>query len=278
MAAAKWNQDIRCGRYFDPHTGLGVLLDGVDIPSIRIHECGATVLGEGWNYHGVCSPFWRAYFNLDEGASVRCDGKRFTLCPTRLVILPEDSLFECRCRGRVRHLWVHFSLPFVGSPPGPWAGKLQAAEASLWHSLYLLAESGASPHRLRYSFAAGLMQELGKLGPELAPACSEKLKRMLAWMEAWTDAPPSLQEMAAHAGMSRRSFLRWFASETGATPVAYFRRSRIRDACRLLRFSTGSVEEIAEATGFANRHHFTRAFTAETGMGPAAFRRANSST
>ena len=97
-------------------------------------------------------------------------------------------------------------------------------------------------------------------------------------MESWTDAPPSLEEMAAHAGMSRRSFLRWFASETGSTPVAYLRHSRIRDACRLLRFGTGSVEEIAEATGFANRHHFTRAFTAETGMGPAAFRRANSSS
>lgn len=105
---------------------------------------------------------------------------------------------------------------------------------------------------------------------------SEKLRRIHAWMEGWTRTPPSLEEMATHAGMSRRSFLRWFSNETGETPVAYLRRIRIREACRLLRFGSQSVDEIAEATGFADRYHFTRAFTAVSGMGPAAFRRVNS--
>ena len=110
----------------------------------------------------------------------------------------------------------------------------------------------------------------------LAQARSEKLKRIHAWMESSHRTPPSLEAMATHAGMSRRSFLRWFSNETAETPVAYLRRLRIREACRLLRFGSQSVDEIAEATGFADRFHFTRAFTAVTGMGPAAFRRANS--
>jgi transcriptional regulator GlxA family with amidase domain len=75
--------------------------------------------------------------------------------------------------------------------------------------------------------------------------------------------------------MSRRSFLRWFSEEIGETPMAWLRRIRIREACRLLRFGNQSLDEIAEATGFADRHHFTRVFTAMTGMGPAAFRRAS---
>ncbi|MFZ4778358.1 MAG: helix-turn-helix domain-containing protein [Terrimicrobiaceae bacterium] len=264
------------GRYFDPHTGIGVQMDGMELPSLRIHECGATVLGMSWNHHGVRSPFWRAYFNPDAGASVRVEGKWLALGPSRLVIVPEDTLFDCKCQKSARHFWMHFSYPLAGDPPPVWSGKLKASERALWHSLYELTNKKSSSHRLRHACAGALMQEFGKMEESLPPARSEKLRRIHAWMENGICTPPSLEEMATHAGMSRRSFLRWFSNETGETPVAYLRRIRIREACRLLRFGIRSVDEIAEATGFADRYHFTRAFTAVTGMGPAAFRRANS--
>lgn len=275
MVRAKSKEPGSASGYFDPHTHSGVLLDDMEVPSLRIHECGAKVLDRHWNHQGVRSPFWRAYFNLDDGAAIHVGGKWLPLGPTRSVIVPEDTLFDCRCRGSARHFWIHFSIPLVGDPPPPWVGKLQAAEAASWHSLYQLANEKTSPHRLRHACAAALLQEFGKMKEGLAPARSEKLKRILAWMESSLRPPPSLEAMAAHAGMSRRSFLRWFSSETGETPVACLRRIRIRKACRLLRFGSRSLEEIAEDTGFADRHHFTRAFTAETGMGPATFRRAN---
>lgn len=233
------------------------------------------VLGRHWSHERVRSPFWRAYFNPDEGAAVRVDGQWLPLGPTLLVILPEDSFFDCRCRGSVRHFWIHFSFPIAGDPPLPWSGELMGHEVALWHSLHQLAEGKASPHRLRYACVAALMQELAKKEEGLRTARSEKLKRIHAWMENLSNNPPSLEEMAAHAGMSRRSFLRWFYAETGETPVAYLRGIRIREACRLLRFGNQSVDEIAEATGFADRYHFTHAFNAVTGMGPAAFRRAS---
>jgi len=96
---------------------------------------------------------------------------------------------------------------------------------------------------------------------------------MAFWFERSLRNPPSLDEMAARAHMGHRSFLRWFQRETGCTPVTFLTRRRIREACRLLRFGPDSIEQIAEATGFANRHHFTRAFSAQTGRGPSAFRK-----
>jgi AraC-like DNA-binding protein len=275
MLGRKLKSTAGVARYFEPHTGIGALLDDMDLPSLRIHECGVTVLDEKWNYKGVCSPFWRAYFNPDVGAEVRVAGKFLPLGPSQLVILPEETLFDCRCLKNARHLWIHFSFPLTGTPPAFWSGQLQTSDVALWQSLYQLAEKGCSPHRLRYACAAALLQEFSKKEGGFPPARSGKLKRIHAWLESRSHVPPSLEEMASHAGMSRRSFLRWFAAETGGTPVAYLRRIRIREACRLLRFGNGSLEEIAESTGFADRHHFTRAFTAETGMGPATFRRAN---
>jgi AraC-like DNA-binding protein len=275
MAHGTWKKTSTSSPYFDPHTGSGVLLDDEEVPSLRVHECGAKVIDRHWSHQGVRSPFWRAYFNPNEGAAVRVAGKWISLGPSRVVIIPEDTLFDCRCRGSVRHLWIHFSYPLAGDPPSAWTGKLQEPERDIWHSLYDLANRKSSPHRLRYACAAALMQEFGKKEEATPPVRSEQLRRIHAWMKNCMRMPPSLDEMAAHAGMSRRSFLRWFLAETGETPVAFQRRIRIREACRLLRFGNQSVDEIAEATGFADRHHFTRAFKAITGMGPAAFRRAS---
>ncbi len=263
------------GPYFDPHTGSGVLLGGVEVPAIRIHECGAKLVDRHWIHHGVRSPFWRAYYNPDKGAAVCVAGKWIPLGPSHVVIVPEDTLFDCKCEKSTRHFWVHFSYPLAGDPPPVWSGKLNASEQALWHSLYELTKKNSHPHRLRHACVGALLQEFGKMEASLPPARSEKLRRIHSWMENGIRTPPSLDEMASHAAMSRRSFLRWFQSETGETPVAYLRRIRIREACRLLRFGNQSVDEIAVATGYANRYHFTRAFNAVTGMGPAAFRRAS---
>jgi hypothetical protein len=59
------------GPYFDPHNGSGVLLGSVEVPALKIHECGAKVMDRHWIHHGVRSPFWRAYYNPDKGAAVR---------------------------------------------------------------------------------------------------------------------------------------------------------------------------------------------------------------
>ena len=51
---------------------------------------------------------------------------------------------------------------------------------------------------------------------------------------------------------------------------------RLAEARRLLSATELAVGEIAEATGFANQFHFSRAFRRASGMTPSAYRRAHS--
>ncbi len=55
--------------------------------------------------------------------------------------------------------------------------------------------------------------------------------------------------------------------------AAFVAERRIREACRRLALSADSIEQVAEAAGFANRHHFSRVFKRFAGCGPAEFRR-----
>jgi AraC-like DNA-binding protein len=104
-------------------------------------------------------------------------------------------------------------------------------------------------------------------------AVPERLRRVFNGIEQALAEPLTNDTLAAQAGMSVEAFIRWFKGRTGRTPAAFVAERRIREACRLLAFGESSIEQVAEAVGFSNRHHFSRVFKRYAGCGPAAFRR-----
>lgn len=256
-------------RFFDPRTGRGVVLAGVSVPVV--HECGFMELDRSWNYHGVCSPFWRAYVNFDPGAAIVAGGRRIPLRPGRVVIIPEEVVYSCHPKSCVRHLWIHFSLPDGQRHSAPVDVVLSSARFAECGHLAARIRAGASD--LPALCAALLLQLLSALPSSArSAATSESWLAFVRWIESRLGRPPPVAEMAARQSMSERAFHRWFRSVADASPAGWVLRRRIREACRHLRFGSLSIEQIAEATGFADRHHFTRAFRAETGTTPATYR------
>lgn len=80
-------------------------------------------------------------------------------------------------------------------------------------------------------------------------------------------------QLAAQAGMSVNSLIRQFQRHLGMSPRQYLQRERIQRACRLLQFTSKTVEQIAEECGFCDRHYFTRIFKKQRGIGPGGFRK-----
>jgi AraC family transcriptional activator FtrA len=94
------------------------------------------------------------------------------------------------------------------------------------------------------------------------------------WAVEWLEQPLDVAAMAAHAGVSPRTFARRFREESGTTPLQWLLGQRVLEARRLLEESDLPVETIAWRCGFGTaaslREHFRRA-TATT---PTAYRRA----
>jgi transcriptional regulator GlxA family with amidase domain len=93
------------------------------------------------------------------------------------------------------------------------------------------------------------------------------------WAEARLRQPLDVAAMAAHAGVSPRTFARRFRAETGTTPLQWLLARRVLEARRLLEGSDLPVEEVADRCGFGGaaslRDHFRRA----TSTTPTAYRR-----
>lgn len=107
------------------------------------------------------------------------------------------------------------------------------------------------------------------------PECpAGPLTGVLSWLERHLDLPVTVEELAARAHMSPRTFARRFVAETGTTPLRWITWQRILLAQQLLEETDESVDRIAARAGFGNatvmRHHF-RVWRGTT---PNAYRRA----
>jgi transcriptional regulator GlxA family with amidase domain len=102
------------------------------------------------------------------------------------------------------------------------------------------------------------------------------LLRALAAMEAHVAEPLDRAAIAAHADVTIRHLERLFRQQLGTTADRAYRDIRLDRARDLLRGTTMTAAEVAQACGFATAPHFSRAFSARFGITPAAERTAPS--
>jgi transcriptional regulator GlxA family with amidase domain len=100
------------------------------------------------------------------------------------------------------------------------------------------------------------------------------LEPLLRWMEDNSGRDLTLDEIAAHAGMSTRTLNRRFREQTGTTPLQWLHRARVRRAQYLLETTAYPVDRIAAQVGFGSPTAFRDRFRRVAGTTPAAYRRA----
>jgi AraC family transcriptional regulator len=92
------------------------------------------------------------------------------------------------------------------------------------------------------------------------------------------EANHSVEELAAHSGVTPSHFCRIFRKATGVSPHQYVMRARLDRARTMLEQSDTPIAMIAEALGFTSQSHFTRAFRQFAGETPSDFRKRRQET
>ncbi|MCR9114862.1 MAG: GlxA family transcriptional regulator [Rhodobacteraceae bacterium] len=111
---------------------------------------------------------------------------------------------------------------------------------------------------------AGLVERVGSTNAAILDAVEA--------MEAHVAEPLTLDRLAGTAGLSPRQLNRLFTEKLGRPTMRYYRELRLQKAQSLLRNSPLTLTEIALATGFASSSHFSRAYAAQFGQPPSAYR------
>ena len=82
----------------------------------------------------------------------------------------------------------------------------------------------------------------------------------------------SVDQLAARAHMSPRTFARRFKADFGATPAAWLSRQRILHAQRLLEKTDLGLDRIAYESGFGSAAVLRQNFARTLGLTPTAYR------
>jgi AraC-like DNA-binding protein/quercetin dioxygenase-like cupin family protein len=136
------------------------------------------------------------------------------------------------------------------------------------------AEGGRLLAKSYLMLIVGLLARRYGHGASESPHLEMRLGRVLSWIEQNLARPVNVAELAIMAAMSERTFLRRFREATGASPIDYVIRARIRQAVSLLRDRSSrlTITEIAFRCGFDDSNYFTRQFRKTTGASPRSYR------
>ncbi|WDY55676.1 GlxA family transcriptional regulator [Pseudomonas sp. PSKL.D1] len=108
--------------------------------------------------------------------------------------------------------------------------------------------------------------------PEIDPSLPRGVRLALELMHANIEDPISIDEIAEHAGLSRRHLERLFRRHVQATPPRYYLELRLTHARQLLQHTSKSLTEVAVASGFVSFPHFYRRFRELYAIAPRQFR------
>lgn len=281
------------------------LLGGLDLKVLAIQR---TEAGRWWNFRHVISPFSRLWLILDGKAAVSHHGRKFTLEPQRLHLIPPFTVHDCSCASRMDHYHLHFVSRL---PTGIDLLSLLDCEFQLPASAetlrYFQRLEALHPQRKLPCFdpareeyrrfpvtaeqtahelaASDLFEADGILKLLLAPFLRSarghggehaKVRQQFLAVQQFIHErmhePLLLGDLARVAKLHPTYFSDRFHELVGVRPLEYLTRRRVERAQYLLLTSRGSVKQVAAEVGVPDAAYFSRIFSRFCGCSPSDYR------
>ncbi|KQN55057.1 MULTISPECIES: helix-turn-helix domain-containing protein [unclassified Erwinia] len=238
------------GETLGPRTQRGVQFIALLSGSVTI-EAGSRVLHLVPGTLALLLPGEREFFRFDAVVAsehIWCQ-LDFTVPPegiaAQLAALPQTIAVDNQVE-QLMELGMSLTARRSGSP----RVLLSLAETLLWY----------------YASCAERPQE------EAAQTMPKSVREACKYIAMRYQHPLALEDIAARAHCSVNHLIALFRQHLQLTPARYLRDVRLRHAERLLTRSSLPVALVAEQCGFVSPFHFSRAFKAQFGLPPLAFR------
>jgi AraC-like DNA-binding protein len=160
--------------------------------------------------------------------------------------------------------------------PGPLAGRefprpiVRDARLAARFAAAHAALCGQTTALERDVALAECLAELAGLVPAAEPRDDPALRRARDYLLADLGARPTLDELAAAAGVGKYRLIRLFRAAEGMPPHRYLLAHRIRRARRLLEAGE-PIAAVAAATGFSDQSHLHRHVRRALGVTPGQY-------
>ncbi len=145
--------------------------------------------------------------------------------------------------------------------------------------LYIVRNKKEAPLHLighLYIFIDALARSVTDYRPASGKVKDFYIKEALAFIENNYMNEITVEDIAEVSGLNRSYFGKIFKESVGKSPQEFLIHYRMIKAAELLSMTRYSVGEIANAVGYPNQLHFSRAFKGVYGVSPRNWRKENS--
>lgn len=273
---------------------------------LNIHCCRYWWL-KHWKHQRLFFPFWRFYWNMNEGGIVFYE-KQVMLNPDRIILIPPNTPFSTDIigdsyvsslnnmleggwirnkelesdslqNGFILHFFIHFNLgyPFDNLIPGIYFFNITKEQHLIIQRITDILKHGISDFDFNESLDLYnlILSSISFLSTNLwnHQSIEPKILDVMSYMNRNLRKNLTNEILASTIRMSTNSFARLFKQQTGNSPQKYLTKTRIENACNLLHHSSLSINEIADHCGFSDRYYFTKVFTSSILLPPAQYRK-----
>jgi len=245
---------------------------------IQVLLCYKIYGTDTWSNKNRSAPFWRLYWNGNDGASLSLGDLVVPLGPDKIVLIPPGTAFDKHTNCEVHHFFIHFTVSYSSGhlPPGFYDLPVTKELRDEIDETIKLFNAGQTEIP-RFILLTNLIvaQALIGLSEEVrTPALNDPRLVMVAnYMDAHLGDRITNTHLAELVGMNTNAFINFFRQKMTTTPKKFFETKRFQKACNLLKYSNLSIDHIAEQTGFCDRNHFTKAFIKSQKVGPGKYRK-----
>ena len=205
------------------------------------------------------------------------ENKTFMSDSQHAVFLPEGCTYKMTSSVLTDSVWIDFHVYDTGEP-------LEITEYHIQNVQELVKvfdrmerkRMFRKPAYRNYSMAAlyelmAMVEAQSGMNGQ-TPARYKTVKPAVDYIEKhYSDPNLSNQMLAQVAGISEVYLRKMFVSVFGTPPARYITNIRMEKAKSLLTGGMNSVSEVAEAVGYNNIYHFSKAFKRVTGLTPTEF-------
>lgn len=228
-----------------------------------------------WELRRLNDPYWRLYWPMEPGGVVEIHSMPTALKPGNVYLIPPHTTFSTTTVQPFSKWYCHFNLGPVADRAAPGIYAF-ASTPTMRGILNALIKLGAQPGGTRFPWVS--IQLVTEVLLKLPAGVWEQQRldaRVLKGMEFMNQhlgLKLTAEQIARHSGLSVRNLNHLFQQELHLPPMRVLLDYRLDEACRLLRHTDDSIEDIAEQCGLVNRHYFSRMLRQYRNTSPAAYR------